>query len=866
MNGNTSTESTPSVVEGLSTGWYWTFFWGFIAILLLPLLNIPPLFSPPAWGQTVAFRLLFGLLVLGFLWQLTKTRNLSFLVPHGPARVPWTLLYALGVVLLIAAVFSLDPKNSFWSDPSRAWGIVNYLFYIAFAVSLFLILKTKEWQRLWYVLLATGTGLSLLAAFQNFGWFSGTLITYGRPVATLGNPLFLAMTLIPLTLMGFVWLLQERSTKRRTAIGAALLLFLYAIFITVSRSAFIGLGAGVLFFALAAPKQAAFLKLARIGVLGTVLLGVLLLWYVNTNPAPDFLRKVPNAVSLWGRFSVERSIEDARFAAWELALKAAVEKPILGYGPYNAFLALDKFYDSSVATLRVSIGWWDTTHNIFVDYLLETGLVGLAAFLALLASLFWKLQETQRRKPELRLQIIGAQAAFLAYLVQGMFSFNTFATYLVFFFLVAYSLFLISTASPQISQSPIANHQYPNSNTRLALFGLLSVFLLWFLWQHTLAPLWVNKEMNVAVFQAQQGRCQQAIDKAEELSSPSPQLDYYLPAQYTNVIRACLPSGSEDPQTRVLLSLKAGQVLDRAAAARPQYSRTYLTKADYLNIVLTYLQKGEQREAIARQAQEALQKAQELSPKRVELYAKWAQTARLQGKYGEAVERANECLYLNNEYSDCIWEKVLANVYLGDLEAVDEDMEELNRRRSWPIPYLNQLALAYQTIGDKQRMATAYELLVFRTENLQYAASLALAHKQLGNWNDAHKATLLMLQWQPDLQSQVEEFLEPIRGILRQDCSAGNTSSCWRLSLVELTFHNEQGATLARIRAEQLGLSTSSEETLKDLAEVYLANQDTPQLMETYQKLAELAKQRGDEDNAQEYIQRAQDLLNKLPQ
>ena len=205
-------------------------------------------------------------------------------------------------------------------------------------------------------------------------------------------------------------------------------------------------------------------------------------------------------------------------------------------------------------------------------------------------------------------------------------------------------------------------------------------------------------------------------------------------------------------------------------------------------------------------------------------------------------------------------------MYLGDLEAVDEDMEELNRRRSWPIPYLNQLALAYQTIGDKQRMATAYELLVFRTENLQYAASLALAHKQLGNWNDAHKATLLMLQWQPDLQSQVEEFLEPIRGILRQDCSAGNTSSCWRLSLVELTFHNEQGATLARIRAEQLGLSTSSEETLKDLAEVYLANQDTPQLMETYQKLAELAKQRGDEDNAQEYIQRAQDLLNKLPQ
>ncbi|MFH1585095.1 MAG: O-antigen ligase family protein, partial [Patescibacteria group bacterium] len=820
----------------LSAGWYRIVVWGFAVLLLLPLLNIPPLFSPPAWGQTMVFRILFIPLFLVFAWQLTKIKRLSLFVPHGPAKIPWALLYALGGIMALATIFSIDPSRSFLDEPTRAWGAFNYLLYIGFTVTAFLALKTQEWSRLWYVLLGTGIGLSLLAVFQNLEFFSGVLISYGRPVATVGNPLFLAMFLVFLTLLGLAFLWQEQNVKRRAAIAAALLLFIYVIFITLSRAALLGLGAGAIFFLLAAlPRR----KLVKIGLGVAVLVVSLIILYANTHPIlPAFLEQVPEAETFWYRLSVERITDDARFSAWEVAGNAIVQRPILGWGPSNAAIALDSFYDSTKTPLLASIGWWDTSHNIYIDFLLETGVLGLAIFLAFIASLLWNLQLLKRKKPNLKLQATGVQAAFFGYLVQGMFSFNTFATYLVFFFLVGYSFHLISASSQLISTpSPSVSRRLPLASIGgIGLISVLALMSIWFLFQHSIAPLLANKEMSVAVFQAEKGLCQQALQKAEGISSPSPSLNYYLPAQYTNIIRACL-AATEDPQTRVTLALKAAALLDKAALARPWYSRTYLAKADYLNIVVSSVQEGEQRDALAREAEAALQKAQELSPKRAGVYEKWARTNRLAGNYARAVETAEQCIALNPENNECLWERALANVYMGNLEAVERDFNELENQRFLPFSHINQLAFAYKDTGHYDLMAKPYERLAYMTKEPKYAASLALTHKELGNWDEAHEAALLILKWDSTLRSQVEEFLAPIRAALQQECEGAKASACWRLSLVERTLRNEQEAATAEQKAEQLGFAVRSEQALYNLVDVYLANQDIANLIATHEKL-----------------------------
>jgi membrane protease YdiL (CAAX protease family) len=42
----------------------------FFLILALPLLNLPPWFSPPAWGKTIVFRSILCLIGLIFIWQI----------------------------------------------------------------------------------------------------------------------------------------------------------------------------------------------------------------------------------------------------------------------------------------------------------------------------------------------------------------------------------------------------------------------------------------------------------------------------------------------------------------------------------------------------------------------------------------------------------------------------------------------------------------------------------------------------------------------------------------------------------------------------------------------------------------------------
>lgn len=42
---------------------YWVYLAGFVVILMLPLLVFPPLFSPPGWGKTIVFKIIFSVLI-----------------------------------------------------------------------------------------------------------------------------------------------------------------------------------------------------------------------------------------------------------------------------------------------------------------------------------------------------------------------------------------------------------------------------------------------------------------------------------------------------------------------------------------------------------------------------------------------------------------------------------------------------------------------------------------------------------------------------------------------------------------------------------------------------------------------------------
>ncbi|MEK7476682.1 MAG: O-antigen ligase family protein [Candidatus Coatesbacteria bacterium] len=122
-------------------------------------------------------------------------------------------------------------------------------------------------------IMVAGVINALLSLAQAAGlpvWHSareGRHVVYG----TFGNPNLLAEYLAPLAVVGLAGVLGARSRPGRWAAGGAVALFLLAILLTETRSAWIGLGAGLLVLGLLA-GDARIRRVVAGGLMGTVFL------------------------------------------------------------------------------------------------------------------------------------------------------------------------------------------------------------------------------------------------------------------------------------------------------------------------------------------------------------------------------------------------------------------------------------------------------------------------------------------------------------------------------------------------------------------------------------------------------------------
>lgn len=93
------------------------------------------------------------------------------------------------------------------------------------------------------------------------------------------------------------------------------------------------------------------------------------------------------------------SIWENRIIIWEEGIKVVIKRPILGYGQENFQLVFP-------AERRLSV---DNAHNLFLEILISSGLLGLGAYLMVLREAFKKLP-------------FFAKLSLLAFLVRAQFN------------------------------------------------------------------------------------------------------------------------------------------------------------------------------------------------------------------------------------------------------------------------------------------------------------------------------------------------------------------------------------------------------------------------------------------------------------
>jgi len=114
-----------------------------------------------------------------------------------------------------------------------------------------------------------------------------------------------------------------------------------------------------------------------------------------------------------------------------MALRGSMERPILGWGQENFGYIFQAHYNPAMYAQEQ---WFDRAHNVFLDWLVDAGFVGLLAYLALYALFLvyvWKSSLSVAEKSVL-------SGLLAAYGFNNLFVFDNLASYALFFAILAY--------------------------------------------------------------------------------------------------------------------------------------------------------------------------------------------------------------------------------------------------------------------------------------------------------------------------------------------------------------------------------------------------------------------------------------------
>ena len=422
---------------------------GIISLLFatpfISLIVASSLFFPYITGKNLMFRLLVE--VAGIMYLMLALREPAFRPKINSVVVAFAAFLA---VIGVANIFGEDLFKSFWSNFERMEGYVTLIHLFAYFIMLTAVLNT---ERLWKRFFQTSLVVSVIMGAYGLVQLSESEVPI-RISAQLGNSTYLGVyALFHIFIAGFFLIRhieRPRSDKGMqwfVAImyGALIAFNFYILFKTGTRGALLGLLGGAIFtsIAFAIFEKHKVLKYSGIGLLTAIIIAVSLLAgfkessYVQDN-------------SLLARFAQLATFDPegleqfattqgkGRFGIWNIAIEGFQERPILGWGQDNFHYPFAKYYDPNLYDQEQ---WFDRAHNVFLDWLIAGGILGLLAYLGLFGAAIAAIWRSRKHEGNLFLIFsdkVILTALLIAYFIHNLFVFDSITSYMLFFAVLAF--------------------------------------------------------------------------------------------------------------------------------------------------------------------------------------------------------------------------------------------------------------------------------------------------------------------------------------------------------------------------------------------------------------------------------------------
>ena len=633
----------------------WAIIAGCFALLFIPLFVSNSLFFPFITGKAFFFRIIVEIVFV--LWLILAVRDQS----ARPVRSPLLIALAVfGAIITLATIFSQYPYHSFWSNFERMEGLITYLHLGAFWLVLISVFKTdKIWRRFLNTSLIASFFVVVYSFFQLAGWaqiHQGSV----RLDATLGNATYLAVYLLINIFIALYFLSGTKTSRLMKSLYSVLLVLqLVILYYTATRGAILGLAVGLLVAAgLALWRGRTYLSPQLKKITLSVFLGVILIaGGLFLAKDSSFVQSSP-VLSRFASISLHEQTTESRLLIWQMSLRGAGERPLLGWGPENYYLVFNKYYEPELWRQEQ---WFDRSHNIFLDWLISAGVLGLLGYLSLFVIALYLIWRQSREGQNLSLNIVERSVLtglLVAYFFQNIFVFDNLMSYILFLTVLAY-LHFISTKQPNLKLGLVANGSLQSA---VGVVGLIMLIVVFYFINYQ--PLVVAKDLILALSPHQ--TAPNRVVSFQKVFA----LNTFGSSEASE--QAVTAAGSISTDEKVPMATRQEMAKIAFEQIGQEIKKTPDNARLYLSFSLMYEMTSQPDLAL-----QAIKKAEELSPRKQSIIDQEVFLLTRQGKFKEALVAAQRAYELDKTAAEPLKIYALVAIYGGENKLAADLLSEL---------------------------------------------------------------------------------------------------------------------------------------------------------------------------------------------
>ena len=661
-------------------------FVGLFAVPFIPFLVSSSLFFPFITTKAFAWRIIVEIVFAA--WMLLALLDANY----RPRRslIIYSVLGFLAIIGL-ADLLGVAPVKSFWSNFERMEGFVTLLHLGMFFAATSSVFKEVDWKRWWNVSLLASFLMVLYSILQLIGLKT---INQGgvRVDGTLGNAIYLAVYMLFHIFIALLFMWREwKNVALRRVYGLLIVAQASILYYTATRGAILGLLGGLVVMAIlnVRNKEDKFVRKTSIGILAglTILIG----GFIAIKDV-EFVKNSP-VLSRFSSLTTEELKTQGRYFVWPMALEGIKERPIFGWGQENFSYIFQKNYRPEMFRLEP---WFDRAHNIFLDWAVSGGLLGLLSYLALYIALLFSIWRPIRQSESGKNLVFShveksiLTGLIAAYFFHNFFVFDHLISYILFFSLLAYvhsrSEALLSAHGQASGNSRPTTFRFAPIGVALPVVSILLILSLYFI---NIQPIKGNVFLIEALKSLQTpGETAMAIKYFNKAHSASrlgrPEVVEHMLSNSVGILTSDISVEEKD----LFFSFAKDAALKQAEDLKDD-SRYELLTGSFLSTT------GLLDEALVK-----LERARELVPGKQQVYFEIGAVYINKNEPLKALQIFREAYELAPEYTEAKVIYLIGAIYVGDRTIENEMLSKLTEEE---VVFDDRIISAYDISGRTDR-------------------------------------------------------------------------------------------------------------------------------------------------------------------